>query len=84
MLEQYVINDIIHKRTRDLRFNYFTLGFFFLCTVFQLQGVEGNDIAAVAGGLADAEALISLKDLLNRFNSDNLCTEEAFPTAGAG
>lgn len=48
------------------------------------QGVEGNDIAAVAGGLADAEALISLKDLLNRFNSDNLCTEEAFPMAGAG
>uniref|UniRef100_A0A8C4ESF5 NADH-ubiquinone oxidoreductase 75 kDa subunit, mitochondrial n=1 Tax=Dicentrarchus labrax TaxID=13489 RepID=A0A8C4ESF5_DICLA len=49
-----------------------------------LQGVEGNDVAAVVGGLVDAEALISLKDLLNRFNSDNLCTEEVFPMAGAG
>uniref|UniRef100_A0A3Q3XJ91 NADH-ubiquinone oxidoreductase 75 kDa subunit, mitochondrial n=1 Tax=Mola mola TaxID=94237 RepID=A0A3Q3XJ91_MOLML len=37
-----------------------------------LQGVEGKDVAAVVGGLVDAEALISLKDLLNRLNSDNL------------
>ncbi|KAH0621672.1 hypothetical protein JD844_023233 [Phrynosoma platyrhinos] len=49
-----------------------------------LQGSQGNDIAAIAGGLVDAEALVSLKDLLNRVNSDNLCTEEVFPTAGAG
>ncbi|XP_041806252.1 NADH-ubiquinone oxidoreductase 75 kDa subunit, mitochondrial isoform X1 [Chelmon rostratus] len=49
-----------------------------------LQGVEGNDVAAVVGGLVDAEALISLKDLMNGFNSDNLCTEEVFPMAGAG
>ncbi|NWX88520.1 NDUS1 oxidoreductase, partial [Nothoprocta ornata] len=49
-----------------------------------LQAVEGKDIAAIAGGLVDAEALIALKDLLNRVNSDMLCTEEIFPTAGAG
>ncbi|XP_068184990.1 NADH-ubiquinone oxidoreductase 75 kDa subunit, mitochondrial-like [Antennarius striatus] len=49
-----------------------------------LQGVNGKDVAAVVGGLVDAEALISLKDLLNRFNSDNLCTEEGFPMTGAG
>lgn len=49
-----------------------------------LQGAEGNDVAAVVGGLVDAEALISLKDLLNRLNSENLCTEEGFPMAGAG
>ncbi|KAM4558891.1 NADH-ubiquinone oxidoreductase 75 kDa subunit, mitochondrial-like [Odontesthes bonariensis] len=49
-----------------------------------LQGVKGGDVAAVVGGLVDAEALVSLKDLLNRFNSDNLCTEEMFPVAGAG
>ncbi|XP_018529091.1 NADH-ubiquinone oxidoreductase 75 kDa subunit, mitochondrial isoform X1 [Lates calcarifer] len=49
-----------------------------------LQGVKGNDVAAVVGGLVDAEALISLKDLLNCLNSDNLCTEEVFPMAGAG
>lgn len=41
-------------------------------------------MAAVVGGLVDAEALVSLKDLLNRLNSDNLCTEEAFPMDGAG
>ncbi|XP_071331033.1 NADH-ubiquinone oxidoreductase 75 kDa subunit, mitochondrial isoform X1 [Trachinotus anak] len=49
-----------------------------------LQGVKGADAAAVVGGLVDAEALISLKDLLNGLNSDNLCTEEVFPMAGAG
>uniref|UniRef100_A0A6B2F842 NADH-ubiquinone oxidoreductase 75 kDa subunit, mitochondrial n=1 Tax=Bothriechis nubestris TaxID=1766655 RepID=A0A6B2F842_9SAUR len=49
-----------------------------------LQGSQGNEVAAIAGGLVDAEALVSLKDLLNRINSDNICTEEVFPTAGAG
>ncbi|XP_047457213.1 NADH-ubiquinone oxidoreductase 75 kDa subunit, mitochondrial-like [Mugil cephalus] len=49
-----------------------------------LQGVKGDEVAAVVGGLVDAEALIALKDLLNRLNSDNLCTEEMFPMAGAG
>lgn len=50
----------------------------------QLQSVQGGEVAAIAGGLADAEALVSLKDLLNRLNSDSLCTEELFPLAGAG
>ncbi|RXM32119.1 INO80 complex subunit D [Acipenser ruthenus] len=49
-----------------------------------LQGAQGSDVAAIAGGLVDAEALVALKDLLNRLNSDNLCTEEVFPMAGAG
>ncbi|KAM3850772.1 NADH-ubiquinone oxidoreductase 75 kDa subunit, mitochondrial-like [Diretmus argenteus] len=49
-----------------------------------LQGVQGSEVAAIAGGMADAEALVALKDLLNRLNSDNLCTEELFPMAGAG
>lgn len=41
-------------------------------------------MAAIAGGLVDAEALVALKDLLNKVDSDNLCTEEIFPTEGAG
>uniref|UniRef100_A0A8C5QTY4 NADH-ubiquinone oxidoreductase 75 kDa subunit, mitochondrial n=1 Tax=Leptobrachium leishanense TaxID=445787 RepID=A0A8C5QTY4_9ANUR len=49
-----------------------------------LQSVQGSSIAAVAGGLVDAEALIALKDLLNHLNSDVLCTEEIFPNHGAG
>ncbi|XP_062374185.1 NADH-ubiquinone oxidoreductase 75 kDa subunit, mitochondrial [Sardina pilchardus] len=49
-----------------------------------LQTVQGNEVAAIAGGMVDAESLVSLKDLLNRLNSDNLCTEEVFPMAGAG
>ncbi|XP_067370834.1 NADH-ubiquinone oxidoreductase 75 kDa subunit, mitochondrial-like isoform X2 [Channa argus] len=54
------------------------------CVAGALQGVKGSDVAAVVGGLVDAEALIALKDLLNRLNSDNLCTEEVFPMSGAG
>uniref|UniRef100_H3CF53 NADH-ubiquinone oxidoreductase 75 kDa subunit, mitochondrial n=1 Tax=Tetraodon nigroviridis TaxID=99883 RepID=H3CF53_TETNG len=49
-----------------------------------LQGVQGNEIAAIAGGMVDAESLVCLKDLLNRLDSENLCTEELFPMAGAG
>ncbi|XP_053272981.1 NADH-ubiquinone oxidoreductase 75 kDa subunit, mitochondrial [Pleuronectes platessa] len=49
-----------------------------------LQSVQGSEVAAIAGGLADAEALVSLKDLLNRLDSENLCTEEVFPMEGAG
>ncbi|XP_074884343.1 NADH-ubiquinone oxidoreductase 75 kDa subunit, mitochondrial isoform X2 [Buteo buteo] len=49
-----------------------------------LQAVKGKEVAAIVGGLVDAEALIALKDLLNRVNCDTLCTEEVFPTAGAG
>uniref|UniRef100_A0A3Q1K821 NADH-ubiquinone oxidoreductase 75 kDa subunit, mitochondrial n=1 Tax=Anabas testudineus TaxID=64144 RepID=A0A3Q1K821_ANATE len=49
-----------------------------------LQGVQGGGIAAIAGGMADAEALVALKDLFNRLNSEDLCTEEVFPMAGAG
>jgi len=49
-----------------------------------LQGAQGSEVAAIAGGQVDAEALVSLKDLLNRLNSDSLCTEEVFPMAGAG
>ncbi|XP_067108702.1 NADH-ubiquinone oxidoreductase 75 kDa subunit, mitochondrial-like [Osmerus mordax] len=49
-----------------------------------LQGAQGNKVAAVVGGMVDAEALVALKDLLNRLNSDQLCTEEMFPMTGAG
>uniref|UniRef100_A0A8C7Y4E0 NADH-ubiquinone oxidoreductase 75 kDa subunit, mitochondrial n=1 Tax=Oryzias sinensis TaxID=183150 RepID=A0A8C7Y4E0_9TELE len=49
-----------------------------------LQSVQGNEVAGIAGGLVDAEALVALKDLLNRLDSENLCTEELFPMAGAG
>ncbi|XP_041056273.1 NADH-ubiquinone oxidoreductase 75 kDa subunit, mitochondrial [Carcharodon carcharias] len=49
-----------------------------------LQRVQDKGVAAIAGGMADAEALVALKDLINRLNSDALCTEEIFPMAGAG
>lgn len=53
-------------------------------SLFQLQGAQGKDVAAIAGGLVDAMALVALQDLLNRLKSDSLCTEELFPMAGAG
>ncbi|GCB73453.1 hypothetical protein scyTo_0006777 [Scyliorhinus torazame] len=49
-----------------------------------LQGVHAKGVAAIAGGMADAEALVALKDFVNGLNSDALCTEEIFPMAGAG
>ena len=50
----------------------------------KLTHLNGSDIAAVAGGFADAEALVALKDLLNSFDSEGLYTEEGFPSCGAG
>lgn len=50
----------------------------------ELATVTGNQIAGVAGGFADAEALVALKDLLNSKDSENLYTEEQFPSTGAG
>ncbi|EPB68887.1 putative NADH dehydrogenase, G subunit [Ancylostoma ceylanicum] len=35
--------------------------------------------AAIVGGLNDVESMVALKDLFNRFNSENVCTEEEFP-----
>ncbi|XP_063073322.1 NADH-ubiquinone oxidoreductase 75 kDa subunit, mitochondrial [Engraulis encrasicolus] len=49
-----------------------------------LQSVQGSEVAAIAGGMVDAEALVALKDLMNHLDSENLCTEEVFPMAGAG
>lgn len=46
--------------------------------------IVGHLVGAVAGGLADAEALVSLKDLLNRSGSEALCTEHIFPLTGSG
>lgn len=34
--------------------------------------------------MVDAEAMIALKDLMNRFNVETLCTEENFPMEGSG
>ncbi|XP_076848761.1 NADH-ubiquinone oxidoreductase 75 kDa subunit, mitochondrial [Brachyhypopomus gauderio] len=49
-----------------------------------LQGVQGSEVAAIAGGMVDAESLVALKDLLNKLDSEMLCTEESFPLTGAG
>ena len=50
----------------------------------KLSSASGSQVAAVAGGFADAEALVALKDLVNRLGSENVCTEELFPIDGAG
>lgn len=44
----------------------------------------GPCVAAVAGGLADAEALVALKDMLNKLGSEATCTEHTFPLTGSG
>ena len=50
----------------------------------KLSRASGTDIAAVAGSLVDVESLVALKDLINRLGAENVCTEEEFPTEGAG
>ncbi|CAI5507926.1 unnamed protein product [Closterium sp. Naga37s-1] len=47
-----------------------------------LVGVKGEEVQAVAGRLADAEALIALKDLMNRLGCDNLRPDDGDWVAG--
>ncbi|CAH0755904.1 unnamed protein product [Diatraea saccharalis] len=49
-----------------------------------LRDCPPDKILAVAGDLADAEALIALKDFVNRLGSENTYTEQYFPTGGSG
>ncbi|OCF35366.1 NADH dehydrogenase (quinone), G subunit [Kwoniella heveanensis BCC8398] len=43
---------------------------------FLNSGARGDEIKAVAGGLADTEALVALKDLVNRLGSENLTLDQ--------
>lgn len=47
----------------------------------KLTRYSGSEIAGIAGGLVDAEALVALKDLCNRLGSETVCVEEKFPIA---
>ncbi|XP_011496020.1 PREDICTED: NADH-ubiquinone oxidoreductase 75 kDa subunit, mitochondrial [Ceratosolen solmsi marchali] len=49
-----------------------------------LQDLSTNKCAAIAGKQADAESLVMMKDLLNKFDSELLTTEQPFPQKGAG
>ena len=49
-----------------------------------MSGCDGDQVIGLAGGLTDVESLVALKDFLNRLGSENLYTEESFPTAGPG
>ncbi|CAG0902625.1 unnamed protein product [Cyprideis torosa] len=78
---QRLINPMIRQGEKFLNVEWKTvMGF----VQEKLQGITGNEIAAVVGGLADGEALTALKDLLNQMNSELLCTEEVFPDDGSG
>ncbi|XP_005094305.1 NADH-ubiquinone oxidoreductase 75 kDa subunit, mitochondrial [Aplysia californica] len=50
----------------------------------RVNATDGDLIAGVAGGQVDAEALIALKDMLNRLGSESVCTEEKFPMTNSG
>lgn len=43
-----------------------------------------NQCAAIVGKLADVEALVALKDFINKLGSELLATEQNFPKDGAG
>uniref|UniRef100_H2YT73 NADH-ubiquinone oxidoreductase 75 kDa subunit, mitochondrial n=1 Tax=Ciona savignyi TaxID=51511 RepID=H2YT73_CIOSA len=49
-----------------------------ICTnsILVLAWKNNYKISALVGGFTDAETLVCLKDLLNRFDSEGLCTEE--------
>ena len=62
-----------------------TYGYMCVCVCcIQLAVLKGSDMAVVAGGQADAEALVALKDFMNRIGCETLCTEEIFPMDAAG
>lgn len=56
----------------------------FFRIVDKLSVAKPTEVGAIAGGLVDAESLVSLKDFINKIGSDGLCTEEIFPMDAAG
>jgi len=50
----------------------------------KMNSIAGEDLAVVAGGMVDAETLVAVKDLFNKYNCENVFTEEGFPNSGAG
>jgi len=48
------------------------------------QASPSSAIAAVAGSMNDAESLVALKDLLNRFNSEHVYSDGEFPSSISG
>lgn len=55
-----------------------------LLTVGKVLQQAGSNVAAIAGGMADAETLVAVKDLLNKLGSELTCTEHTFPMDGSG
>ncbi|KYN21274.1 NADH-ubiquinone oxidoreductase 75 kDa subunit, mitochondrial [Trachymyrmex cornetzi] len=49
-----------------------------------LANIPADKCAAIAGKLTDAEALIAMKDLVNKLGSEGLATEQCFPKDGSG
>jgi len=49
-----------------------------------LDSTPGDRMAGLVGGMADAEALVALKDLFNRLGCEDLCTESSFPMDNGG
>jgi NADH dehydrogenase (ubiquinone) Fe-S protein 1 len=47
------------------------------------SGASADEIQGVAGALADTEALVALKDLVNRLGSDNLVTDATIQGAAS-
>jgi NADH dehydrogenase (ubiquinone) Fe-S protein 1 len=50
----------------------------------RVKACDGQSIAAVVGSLADTEAMVCLKDMLNRLGCETLCTEEQLPPTPSG
>eukprot|EP00052_Salpingoeca_macrocollata_P030681 m.320561 g.320561 ORF g.320561 m.320561 type:complete len:721 (-) comp24198_c0_seq1:44-2206(-) len=52
----------------------------------KMRGCGPNDLHALAGAFADAESLVALKDLLNRYDSEHVYTEtpQANSAGGSG
>uniref|UniRef100_A0AAF5CQ86 NADH-ubiquinone oxidoreductase 75 kDa subunit, mitochondrial n=1 Tax=Strongyloides stercoralis TaxID=6248 RepID=A0AAF5CQ86_STRER len=50
----------------------------------KLKETPSDKVAAIAGGMNDAESMIALKDLFNKLNSENIYTEDYFPTSSGG
>lgn len=78
---QRLVTPMLRTNTGDLKPDDWESA---LLTVAKVLQNAGPNVGAIAGGLADAEALVSLKDLLNRLGSENLCTEQTFPLDGSG
>ncbi|KFD70780.1 hypothetical protein M514_16902 [Trichuris suis] len=79
---QRLVSPMIRNQEGRLQLCNWEQALFFCNQKF--KNVQPENMAAIVGSFVDAEAMVCLKDFMNRLGCETLCTEEYFPSSATG